>query len=316
MYKLREGKGLVFHKKIAVSIFSLLFLLSFFSGYQKAFASEVSALVETKWLADNLKKPEIRIVYVASMAPKDKENFDIKHIPGSVYVGIGSLMNVLGNGSMPPDKAKFEALMGKLGIGNDTHVVVSGAGGGNPFIANAFWLMKYFGHKKVSYLNGGTSKWMREKNEITGKPAQTAPATYKATLNESIFANADYVLKNLKNPKVAIVDTRGLDEYTGKNAMGNKRTGHIPGAILLNFYPTNLNKDGTFKSVNDLKAAYEAKGVTKDKEVITYCQGGIRAAHTYFVLKHLLGYPKVRNYVGSWGEWGSRLDPAKYPLEK
>ena len=97
--------------------------------------------------------------------------------------------------------------------------------------------------------------------------------------------------------------------------MGNKRTGHIPGAINLPFAPTNLNKDGTFKSVNELKATYESKGVTKDKEIISYCQGGIRAAHTYFVLKHLLGYPKVRNYVGSWGEW-NRLDPNKYPVEK
>ncbi len=317
MFRLKE-RNLIFRRRIITSIVSLLFLLCLSSGYQQADASGAPVLVEPQWLADNLKNPEMRIVYVGSMAQNDTAKFGSKHIPGSVYVSIGSLMNVLGNGSVSPDKAKFEALMSKLGISNDTHIVVYGEGGGNPFIPNAFWLMKYFGHKNVSYLNGGIAKWTQEKRKtITGAPAKVKPGTYKAAPDASILANADYVLKNLKNPKVAIIDTRALDEYTGKNSLGmNKRTGHIPGAVHLNFYPTNLNQDGTFKSIKDLKATYEAKGVTKDKEIVTYCQGGIRAASTYFVLKHLLGYPKVRNYVGSIGEWANRLDPAKYPLEK
>ncbi len=318
MHRLKIGEKVVLSRRILTSIFSLLFLLCLSSGFQNAFANGVPALVETKWLTDNLKKPGIRVVYIGGMTPKDKANFDAKHIPGSVYLGVGDLMGALGNGSVPPDKAKFEALMSRVGVSNDTHVVVYGIGGGNPFITNAFWLMKYFGHKKVSYLNGGITKWSAEGRETTGEPAKITPAKYRAVPDESIRADADYVLQNIKNPKVAIVDTRGADAYSGKmNEVPdkNKRTGHIPGAVNLNFYPTNLSKDGTFKSVNDLKAAYEAKGVTKDKEVITYCQGGIRSAHTYFVLKHLLGYPKVRNYVGSWGEW-SNLDPAKYPIEK
>ncbi|MBI4838543.1 MAG: sulfurtransferase, partial [Nitrospirae bacterium] len=145
--------------------------------------------------------------------------------------------------------------------------------------------------------------------------AKVAPAKYKAAPDESIRAEAGYVAQNLKNPKVAIVDVRAADEYTGTNAMGNKRTGHMPGVVHLPFNTTNLNNDGTFKSADALKAAYEAKGITKDKEVIVYCQGGVRAAHTYFTLKHILGYPKVKNYVGSWGEW-SKLDPAKHPAEK
>ncbi len=321
MHKLNKGGKMLLHKKIITSIFSLLFLVCLFSGYQNASAAGAPALVETQWLADNLKNPEIRIVYVGSPSPKSMASFGSKHIPGSVYVGINSLMKVLGNGSAPSDKAEFEALMGRLGIGNNTSVVFYGAGGGNPFITNAFWLMEYFGHKKVSYLNGGITKWTQEKRKTsTGAPAKIKPTTYKATPNASILADAEYVLKNLKNPKVVIVDTRPADVYKGiKNEMpgANKRTGHIPGAVNLNFFPTNLKspQDQTFKSVKDLKAAYEAKGVTKDKEVIIYCQGGIRAAHTYLVLKHLLGYPKVRNYVGSWGDWAN-LDPAKYPLEK
>ncbi len=319
MHKIKRGGKVLLHRRIITSLFLLLFLLCLSSGYQKAFANGVPALVETQWLADNIENPDIRIVYVGSPSPKSMASFGGKHIPGSVYVGISSLMNVLGNGSAPPDKAGFETLMSKLGISNTTHVVIYGTGGGNPFITNAFWLMKYFGHNKVSYLNGGIAKWTQEKRRTaTGAPAQITPTKYKAVPDESIFANADYVLQNLKNPKVVIVDVRGSDVYKGiKNEVpnANKRTGHIPGAVNLNFYPTNLDKDGTFKSVKELKAIYESKGVTKDKEVITYCQGGVRAAHTYLVLKHLLGYPKVRNYVGSWGEWAN-LDPAKYPLEK
>jgi len=321
MCKTNKGRQMLLRRKILIGLFSLLFVLCLFSGHQNAFANGTPALVETKWLADNLDKSDIRIVYVAAMSPKDKENFDSKHIPGSTYLSIGSLMGALGDGSMPPDKAKFEAFMGKLGIRNDTHVVLYGTGGGNPFIPTALWLMKYFGHDKVSYLDGGFAKWSEgglKTHSSADKSIEIKPADFKAAPDESIRADANHVLQNLKNSKVVIVDARGLDAYKGiMNEVPdkNKRTGHIPGAINLNFYTTNLKEDGTFKSVEDLKAAYEAKGVTKDKEIITYCQGGVRSAHTYFVLKHLLGYPKVRNYVGSWGEW-SNLDSAKYPLVK
>jgi|Deesub1362A_J573_1020465.scaffolds.fasta_scaffold00311_31 thiosulfate/3-mercaptopyruvate sulfurtransferase len=314
---MQRGRSIL-KKGVFQGVLVLLLLLSILVLSHPAIADgKVQPLVETEWLAKNLNKPGIRVVYVGSMAPNDMAKFGSKHIPGSMYWSLKSLMKVLGDGSTPPNKAEFEALMSRLGIGNDTHVVLYGEGGGNPFITSAFWLMDYFGHKKVSYLNGGMAKWAQEGRKIaSGPPPKVNPTKYTATPDPSIFADADYVLKNLKNPDVVIVDTRAPDEYTGKNAMGNKRVGHIPGAVNLNFYTTNLNKDETFKSVKDLKAAYESKGVTKDKEVITYCQGGIRAAHTYFVLKHLLGYPKVRNYVGSWGEWGNRLDPKKYPVEK
>ncbi|GBE40248.1 MAG TPA: sulfurtransferase [Nitrospirae bacterium] len=305
-------------KKIITILFSLFLLISLSAGYQNAYAgANVPSLVETQWLADNLKNPDMRIVYVGGFSPKSMADFGGKHIPGSVYVSSNSVMKILGNGSTPPDKAGFEALMGRLGIKNDTHVVIYGSGA-NPLISTVFWLMEYFDHEKISYLNGGIAKWTQEKHKTaTGAPAQITAAKYTAVRDESIRADADYVLQNLKNPKDILVDTRGLDVYKGtrNEVPSNKRTGHIPGAVNLNFYSTNLKNDGTFKSAKDLKAVYEAKGVTKDKEAITYCQGGVRAAHTYFVLKHLLGYPKVRNYVGSWGEWAN-LDAAKYPIEK
>jgi thiosulfate/3-mercaptopyruvate sulfurtransferase len=275
-------------------------------------------LVETDWLAKNLDNSDIKVVHVAELGPDAQKNFDSAHIPGSVFLGIGDLMGAIGNGSAAPDKAAFEALMGKLGISNDTYVIISGVNATNPFTTGAFWLMKYHGHKKVSYLNGGLSKWKSEGRPVTDKPTPAGAATYKVSAaDSSIFTTADHVLASIGNPKVAIVDVRSADEYAGKaNPTNIKRVGHIPGAINMDFASTNLNSDGTFKSLSDLKAAYEAKGVTSDKEVITYCIGGLRAANTHFVLKYLLNYPNVKDYIGSWDEWGGRLDESKYPVEK
>jgi len=304
-----------FKKKVLACLFSVLFLFCMFNVQQAAFANGVQPLVETGWLADNLKNPGLAIVYVGGPASK-KENFELKHIPGAVYLDFGTLMGTLGDGSTPPDKAKFEALAGSLGIGNDKHVIVHS--GDTLFSSAAFWLFDYFGHKKVSLMNGTITKWMNEGRATEGGPAKITPATYKATPNASLLATADDVLKNLKNPKAVILDVRSAGEFKGTEdpTKQNKKLGRIPGAVNLDFFSTNLNNDGTFKSANELKAAYEAKGVTKDKEIIVYCQGGVRAAVSAVALEHILGYTKVRNYVGSWGEWGNRLDTAKYPIEK
>jgi thiosulfate/3-mercaptopyruvate sulfurtransferase len=299
------------------TVLCALFLLSvLFVSSQTVFAGTATqALVETQWLADNLKNPDLAIVYVGGPASK-KENFEAKHVPGAVFLDFGTLMGAFGDGSTPPDKAKFEAIAGSLGIGNDKHVIVHS--GDTLFSSAAYWLFDYFGQKKLSLMNGTIAKWMNEGRPTEGGPAKITPATYKATPNASLLASADDVLKNLKNPKAVIVDVRSAGEYNGTDdpTKQNKKLGRIPGAVNLDFFSTNLNNDGTFKSANELKAAYEAKGVTKDKEVIVYCQGGVRAAVSAVVLDHILGYPNVKNYVGSWGEWGNRLDPAKYPIEK
>jgi thiosulfate/3-mercaptopyruvate sulfurtransferase len=311
------GKSMI-GKRLFGVIVSFVFVLSLFSVCQAGYAGGMSdPLVNTQWLADNLEKPGIAIVYVGGPTSK-KENFAFKHLPGAVFLDFFAFMGALGDGSAPPDKAKFEALMGGLGIGNDTHVILHSKG--TLFSSGVFWLMDYFGHKKKSILDGGVTKWMKEGLPTSGGLANITPVTYKATPDASLLATADDVLNNLKNPKTVIVDTRGSDEYKGIYAdearMGNKRVGHVPGALDLGFYPSNLNNDGTFKSAGDLKAVYAAKGVTEDKEVVTYCQAGIRAAHSYFAIKHILGYPNVKNYVGSWGEWSTRLDPGKYPVEQ
>ncbi len=305
-------------KKIFFSVVSLLFAVSLFAGYQNAFANGVHPLVETQWLEDNLNKSDIRIVFMDDW-PSKKADFDSKHIPGSVYIGVGTLMGTMGNGSAPPNKAKYEAFMSELGINKDDHVVLYSMEGKSVFTLGAFWLMEYFGHKKVSYLNGGLAKWYKENRPATVEVIKVTPTKYMAgSPNESIRVDAKYVLKSLKNPNVVLVDTRGTDEYIGENNKEkNKRVGHIPGALDLGYYVTNFNqKDGTVKSADDLTAVYEKNGVTRDKEVISYCQGGIKASNAYFILKHILGYPNVKVYVGSWGEWGNRVDFNEYPIEK
>ncbi|MBI4849310.1 MAG: sulfurtransferase [Nitrospirae bacterium] len=301
---------MLLRKKIVFGFVSLLLLMALFSGHQNAFADPLGS---TQWLGDNLDKA--KLVYVGFVSADDMKNYEGKHIADSAYLPMGDLMAAMSNNGVP-DKAKFEALMGKLGISrNDTHVVLYGTPAANPFISGAYWLMKYFGHKYVTILNGSLDKWEKEGRKISSGPVKITPAPYAAGEGDkSMMANADYILANLKNPKVVVVDTRAEDEFTGeKDIPYIKGKGHIPGAVNLNFYPTNRGEGGVYQSAADLKAAYEAAGVTPDKEVITYCEGGPRAADTYIVLKEVLRYPDVKIYIGSWMEWGNN---EKYPVEK
>ncbi|RJQ18049.1 MAG: sulfurtransferase, partial [Nitrospiraceae bacterium] len=247
MFKYRNSS--MVGNKFLTGIFTLFLFAVLLVGIQPVFAGPSNPSVDTKWLADNLKNPDIRIVYVATTNQNDKAGFDSKHIPGSAYLDIPSLMGAIGSGNAP-DKAAFEALMGRLGISNKSHVVLyTGFGGhsfGAPFVAGAFWLMDYHGHNNVSILNGGMKRWADEKRETTSEPAKITPAAYKAASPDaSIFADADYVLKNMNNPKAILLDTRTSDEYTGKNPLGNKRVGHLPGSINIDSYANNLNPDET-----------------------------------------------------------------------
>ncbi|MBI5410182.1 MAG: sulfurtransferase [Nitrospirae bacterium] len=296
-------------KKSVMGFLSLIFLISLFSGYQSVSASCGPPLIEAHWVEANLAK--LTPVYVGFVGDDDKKKYDARHIPGSAYLAMGDLMGVVGS----RDKAKFAELMGKLGISSESHVIMYSTPAANPFVPGAYWIMKYFGHSNVSILNGSLDKWEADGYGTDGNPVKITPATYHAAPgNNKIIADGEYILKNLKNPNVVIIDTRAENEYTGeKDVPYIKAKGHIPGAVNLNFYPTNRGEGGVYKSVEELKAVYEAAGVTKDKEVITYCEGSPRAADTFFVLKEILGYPNVKVYVGSWMEWGN--DP-KYPVEK
>jgi thiosulfate/3-mercaptopyruvate sulfurtransferase len=313
MYNTIKGGKMRVSRKITIGFVSLLFLIILFSGYQNAFANGWGPLIETGWLVLHL--DEVKPVYVGFVGEDDKAKFEGKHIPNSAYMGMNELMGAMRGNNNAPDKAKFEALMGQLGISNDSRVVLYGTPAANPFVPGIFWLMKYFGHDNVGILNGSLDKWDNEKRKTASGAAKVNAATYQAKSSDSsIIVDASYVMNNLKNPGITIIDTRAADEYTGEKQIDYiKGKGHVPGSVNLNFYPTNRVDNGAYKHADALKKAYEEAGISKDKEIITYCEGGPRAADTYFALKDLLGYPNVKVYVGGWLEWGN---DEKYPIEK
>jgi thiosulfate/3-mercaptopyruvate sulfurtransferase len=271
-------------------------------------------LVETGWLSEHLEDPAIRVAEIS----EDVTLYEQGHIPGSVHFNWKSqLQDPVRRDWVSKDQ--FEALLGTHGIGNDTTVILYGDKN-NWFATYTFWLFRIYGGERVKILNGGRGKWIAEGRPLT-KAVPTYPkAAFRAREADfTIRAFRDQVLERLGKPTVALVDVRSPQEYSGELiAMpaypqeGAQRGGHIPAAQNIP-WAQNVREDGTFKSPPELRALYEAKGVTPDKEVIAYCRIGERSSHTWFTLKYLLGYPTVRNYDGSWTEWGSLVG---VPIEK
>ena len=268
-------------------------------------------LVDTQWVADHLNDPKVRLLDVQL----DPAAYNAGHVPGAVvWSGIGTILQP--DYRVNFDKAAFEALCVRSGIANDSTVVASSDHSAiAPWV---FWYFRLFGHGDVRVMNGGRKKWLEE-----GRPLSTETPTVTATVyvaqapDLSARALQTHVRAAIDATDTVLVDTRRLEEYRGELFMlappqGSERAGHIPGATYL-YYEDALNPDGTFKSPADLTALYGDKGITREKDAITYCAVGIRAAHTWFVLKYLLGYPHVRSYDGSWNEWGRLADT---PIEK
>jgi thiosulfate/3-mercaptopyruvate sulfurtransferase len=265
-------------------------------------------LVSTEWAAQNLHQPGIRLVEV----DVDTSSYAQGHIPGAVgwnwqtQLQDGVRRDLIA-------KADLEKLLGESGIASDTTVILYGDNN-NWFAAYAFWQLKYYGHQDVRLINGGRKKWIAEKRALTAEPAKVAAATYKAAEpDESIRARRQDVFAVLdKNAQGQLVDVRSADEFTGKIlappglSETAQRAGHIPHAANIPWAQA-ASEDGTFKSYDDLQKLYGAKGVTGAEEVIAYCRIGERSSHTWFVLKYLLGFEKVRNYDGSWTEWGNLI---------
>jgi thiosulfate/3-mercaptopyruvate sulfurtransferase len=216
-------------------------------------------------------------------------------------------------------KQALELLLGQSGISNDTTIILYGDNN-NWFAAYALWQLKYYGHKDVRLMNGGRKKWLEEKRPLTTDAATIAPATYRATgPDESLRARKENIFAVIeKAGRGQLVDVRSVDEFTGKiiapPGMNEtaQRAGHIPTAANIPWAQA-ANEDGTFKSADQLKQLYEGKGVNGSGEVIAYCRIGERSSHTWFVLKYLLGYNNVKNYDGSWTEWGNLIGA---PIEK
>ena len=271
-------------------------------------------LVSTQWVADHLSDPKIRLVEV----DVDTTAFDQGHVAGAVgWNWQTQLQDNIRRDLIT--KQALEQLLGQSGISNDTTIVLYGDNN-NWFAAYALWQLKYYGHQDVRLMNGGRKKWLEEKRPLTTDAAKVTPATYRATgPDESLRARKENVFSVIeKTSGGQLVDVRSVDEFTGKiiapPGMNEtaQRAGHIPTAANIPWAQA-ANEDGTFKSADQLKQLYEVKGVKGSGEVIAYCRIGERSSHTWFVLKYLLGYDNVKNYDGSWTEWGNLIGA---PIEK
>ena len=272
------------------------------------------ALVDADWVEAHLKDPKVRLIEV----DVDTKAYEQGHIPGAV--GFNWQKELQDQIVRAPLTAEhLEALLSSAGVSKDTTIVLYGDNN-NWFATWALWIFKYYGHSDVRLLDGGRVKWLADKREITTEVPSYQSTTYRAEApRKEIRIFRDEVLAELGHNNVALVDVRSPGEYSGELLApanipqeGAQRGGHIPGAANVP-WATAVGPDGTFKSAEELRAIYEGKGVTPDKEVITYCRIGERSSHTWFALNYLLGYPDVRNYDGSWTEWGSLIGA---PIER
>ncbi len=274
------------------------------------------ALVSTEWVAAHLDDPKVRIVEVDY---DPASNYGQGHIPGSVVFDWKKDMNDQVNRDIL-SKEQLVALMGRSGVSNDTTVILYGDFN-NWFAAYAFWDLKYYSVENVKLMDGGRKKWLLEDRPLTKEVPVHPPATFQVSSPDTkVRVYRDDVRSAVGKNERVLVDVRGPKEFSGEITAPpeypneqSQRGGHIPGANNIPWGQAVNDADGTFKTRKELEALYSSKGVATDKGVITYCRIGERSSHTWFVLKYLLGYPDVRNYDGSWTEWGNSI---LYPIEK
>ncbi|HWQ91419.1 MAG TPA: sulfurtransferase [Clostridia bacterium] len=272
-------------------------------------------LVSTDWVKENLGRPGIKLVEI----DVDTKVYEAGHIPGSVgFNWQTQLQDQVGRDII--GKTAFEKLMGNAGISPSDTVVCYGDNN-NWFAAYGFWLFKIYGHRDVRLMNGGRVKWLNEPDKaLTTEKTQVAPVGYQAgEPDKSLRVMLPQVFEAIGSGKWNMIDVRSPDEFTGKviapPGMNEtaQRGGHIPGAQNVP-WSTAVNSDGTFKSADQLREIYVAqRGVDPNKDTIAYCRIGERSSHTWFVLKYLLGFKNVRNYDGSWTEYGNLVGA---PVEK
>jgi thiosulfate/3-mercaptopyruvate sulfurtransferase len=276
-------------------------------------AMNADFLVDTEWVSQHLNDPQIRLVE----SDEDYLLYETGHVPGAVKVDwFTTLQHPLRRDFLT--REEFEAMCGQLGIDNQTTVVFYGDKN-NWFACYAFWLFEYYGHERRMVMDGGRAKWVAEGRPLSREVPQYQPTAYHAKdPDHSIRAFREEVLRHMQD-KLPLVDVRSPQEFTGEllhmpnyPQEGAQRGGHIPGAVNIPWGKA-VREDGTFKPLEELHKLYQDQGITPDQDVIAYCRIGERSSHTWFVLKYLLGYPKVKNYDGSWTEWGNLVG---VPIEK
>jgi thiosulfate/3-mercaptopyruvate sulfurtransferase len=274
-----------------------------------------NVLVDTQWVEDHVNDNNVRI---AEVDYDPKANYNLGHIPNSVLFDWRKDINDPLNRNII-SKDDCSILLQKSGINNDTILVLYGDFN-NWFAAFAFWVFEYYGMTNVKIMNGGRKKWLEEDRPISKDIPNFPMGNFKPSEpNPSLRAFLNQVRESLNSEQIKRIDVRSPPEFSGEITAPPEyptehaqRGGHIPGAVNIPWAKA-VNDDGTFKSADELTKLYQTVGITPDKEIITYCRIGERSSHTWFVLKHLLGYPNVKNYDGSWTEWGNMIDN---PIEK
>jgi thiosulfate/3-mercaptopyruvate sulfurtransferase len=271
------------------------------NGYAKP------VLVTTDWLVDHLGDEGL----VVAEVDENPDLYEEGHIPGAIKLHWrDDLQDPVERDLV--EREAFERLMAERGVSNDTTLVLYGDKN-NWFAAYAYWYLKIYGHRDVRILDGGRQKWIDESRELTADVPSVASAKYTARdRDETIRARRDEVREAIGRD--ALVDVRSPQEFSGEliaapgyEQEGAQRAGHIPSAQSIPWAQA-VRDDGTFKSAAELRELYSSKGITPDRAVTAYCRIGERSAHTWFVLRELLGYEDVRNYDGSWTEWGNLID--------
>lgn len=271
-------------------------------------------LVDTEWVSNHLEDSNIRIVE----SDEDPLLYAMGHIPGAVQVDwFSTLQHPLRRDFLT--KEQFEEVASNIGVTTETTVVFYGDKS-NWFACYTLWVFQYYGHLNVKIMDGGRIKWEKEGRPLVKEVPSYKKTTYSAKeADKSIRAFREEVFKHV-DAKKPLVDVRSPKEYTGEllhmpnyPQEGATRGGHIPGAVSIPWAMAVNEEDSTFKSADELRAIYEGRNIKSDGEVIAYCRIGERSSLTWFVLTYLLGYPNVKNYDGSWTEWGNLVDA---PIEK
>jgi len=275
--------------------------------------TEQQVLVTTDWAAEHLNDDGFRFIEV----DVDTEAYESGHLQGAVGWNWKKQLQDQVQRDIA-SKEDFQELLRNSGISNNSTIVLYGDNN-NWFAAWAYWLLKYYGHEDVRILDGGRKKWESENRELTEEVPEYEPGDYTIEkVNERFRAYRSDISEMLGDESFGMVDVRSPEEFHGKILAPegvkelSQRAGHIPGASNIPWSKA-VNEDGTFKAKDELKKLYEQEGITPDKEIVAYCRIGERSAHSWFVLNELLDFPAVRNYDGSWTEWGNLINA---PIEK